>query len=279
MILVTGATGNVGSEIVRLLLEGKEEVRVYVRDAAKTAAWEGRAEVSVGDLNDVGAFARAVEGASGVFLMNVTPDAGAFRKLVDAAKESGAPRAVFLSTILAGNPEATIGRIHKEKEDVLRASGLRARFLRPGGFMSNALQWAETIKRDGVVYNPMGSGPIAPIAPVDVANVGVHALTRDDVPEVLELTGGEVVTVPQQVETLAKVLGKAIRCVDISIETAVENMVRSGFPTPIAKAVSESFAIVRSGRAPTTKDTVGRVTGRRPVTFEAWARANASRFV
>jgi uncharacterized protein YbjT (DUF2867 family) len=278
MILVTGATGNVGAELVRFLLERKENVRVFVRDAAKAAAWEGRVEVSVGDVNDVGAFARAVVGARGVFLMNVTPDAGPFRKLVDATKANGSPRAVFLSTILAGNPDATIGKIHKEKEDVLRASGLRANFLRPGGFMSNALQWAGTIKSEGAVYNPMGAGKMAPIAPADIADIAVHALLGDDLPEVLELTGGEVVSVPEQVETLSKVLGKAIRCIDIPIEAAVQNMIRMGIPAPIAKGVSESFEIVRSGRAPRALDTVERVTGRRPTTFEAWARANASRF-
>lgn len=125
----------------------------------------------------------------------------------------------------------------------------------------------------------VGAGKFAPIAPEDIAAVAVKALTTQNLPEeVLELTGGALLSVPEQVSILAGILGKPIRCVDIPTETAVQNFIRTGVPPQLAAAVAESFEAVRNDRAPAVKDTVARVTGTPPKTFEAWARANASRF-
>jgi uncharacterized protein YbjT (DUF2867 family) len=186
---------------------------------------------------------------------------------------------VFLSTILAGTPEFQIGKLHKDKEDVIRASGLPAKFVRSGGFMTNAYRWIDTIKAEGVVYNPMGAGKFAPIAPEDIAAVAVQALTVPGLSEeVFEVTGAALLSVPEQVSILAGILGKPIRCVDVSAETAVQNFIRAGVPPHIAAAVAESFQAVRDDRAPIVKDTVARVTGSTPKTFEIWAREHAARF-
>jgi (4-alkanoyl-5-oxo-2,5-dihydrofuran-3-yl)methyl phosphate reductase len=279
MYLVTGATGNVGSEVVARLLDEGEPVRVFVRDPGKVAHWGDRVRVATGDFGEPDTFARAAAGVEGVFLMNVATGAESFRRLLDAAKAHGGPRIVFLSTILANSPEIGIGKLHKDKEDAIRESGLPAGFLRPGAFMSNAYQWAGTIRAEGVVYNPMGSGKVAPIAPDDIAAVAVEALTTPGLAgEVFELTGGELLSVPEQVEILARVLGRPIRCVDVPVETAVQGLIRGGLPAHLAAAVGQSFAAVRDGRAVDIRDTVERVTGRKPRTFEAWAREHAPRF-
>ena len=186
---------------------------------------------------------------------------------------------VFLSTILVTTPDLQIGQLHKDKEDAIRESGLPGTFLRPGAFMTNAYQWIGTIKAEGVVFNPMGTGKAAPIAADDIAAVAVKALTTPSlVDEVFELTGGELLSVAEQVEILADVLGKPIRCLDIPTETAVQGLVRAGLPAQVAAAVGQSFEAVRDGRAADLRDTVERVTGRKPRTFEAWVREHASRF-
>jgi len=279
MYLVTGATGNVGSEVVGQLLANGHKVRVFTRDAAKVAHWGGQVEVAIGDLTAPETFAKAVSGVEGVFIMNGPLDGGIFRQLIAAAKAQGTPRVVFLSTIFAGFPDSAIGQLHKDKEDVIRASGLPAGFVRAGSFMTNAYQWLGTIQAEGVVYNAMGSGKVAPIAAADIAAVAVHALTDPNLSqEVFEVTGGELLTIPEQVEILAKAANKPIRSVDVPTEAAVQGLIRIGTPAPVAAAVGKSFEAIRDGRMAMVKDTVLKVTGKQPRTFASWATEHAPRF-
>jgi uncharacterized protein YbjT (DUF2867 family) len=277
--LVTGATGNVGSEVAAQLLASGHQLKVFTRDASKVAHWGDRVEIVTGDFQTPETFTRAAAGARAIFLMNQSPDQEAFAKLIAAAKQAGQPRIVFLSSLAANQPDLQIGALHKVKEEAIRASGLPATFVRPGGFMSNTYQWIATIQAEGVVFNALGDARFAPIAPEDIAAVAVKALVAADHPgDVFELTGGELLSVPEQVEILAKVLGRPIRCVDIPVETLVQNFVRAGIPKTMAAAVGESYEAVRNGRIIATKDTVEQVTGRKPMTFEAWARKHAERF-
>jgi uncharacterized protein YbjT (DUF2867 family) len=279
MYLVTGATGNVGSEVVEQLLATGQSVRVFTRDAAKLAHWANRVEVAVGDLTSPETFARAVADVEGVFLMNGPLDGGIFRQLIAAAKAQGNPRVVFLSTLFADLPGLAIGQLHKDKEDVIRASGLPGRFIRAGGFMTNAYQWLESIKADGAVYNATGAGKFAPVAAEDIAAVAVYALTHADVSsEIFDVTGGELLTVEDQVRILAEVAKKPIRYVDVSTETAVEGLIRFGTPAPVAAAVGKSFEAIRDGQVAIVSDTVQQITGRAPQTFRSWAESHASRF-
>lgn len=279
MYLVTGATGNVGSQVVEQLLATGQSVRVFTRDAAKLTQWTNRVEVAIGDLTSPDSFARAVAGVEGVFLMNGPLDGGIFRQLIAAAKTQGNPRVVFLSTLFADQPGLAIGQLHKDKEDVIRASGLSGRFIRAGGFMTNAYQWLDSIKADGAVYNATGAGKFAPVAAEDIAAIAVYALTHADVSsEIFDVTGGELLTVADQVRILAEVTKKPIRCVDVSTEAAVQGLVRIGTPAPVAVAVGKSFEAIRDGQVAIVSDTVKQITGRAPRTFRSWAESHASRF-
>jgi uncharacterized protein YbjT (DUF2867 family) len=279
MYLITGATGNVGREVVSQLLSQGQKLRVFTRDASKVAHWGDRVEVAIGDFTQPESFAQAVSGVEGAFIMNGALDGGDFRQIIAAAKAQGNPRIVFLSTLFAGSPESPIGQLHKDKEDVIRASGLSGKFVRAGAFMTNAFQWLGTIKAEGAVYNSMGTGKAAPIAPEDIAAVVVHALIDPGAsPEIFEVTGGELLSVPEQVGILAQALGKPIRSVDVPTESAVQGLLRAGLPAPVAAAVAQSFEAIRDGRMAIIKDTVRKVTGRHPRTFQSWAKEHAPQF-
>jgi len=279
MYLITGATGNVGSEVVKQLLDSGKKVRVFTRDAAKVANLGDQVEVAIGDMTSPESFAKAVSGVEGVFLMNGPLDGGIFRQLIAAAKAQGNPRVVFLSTMFAGFPDSPIGQLHKDKEDVIRASGLPGRFVRAGAFMTNSYQWLGSIKAEGAVYNAMGAGKVAPVAAEDIAAVVVYALTDASLTaEVFEVTGGELLTVPEQVSILAEVANRPIRSVDVSTETAVQGLIGIGTPAPVAAAVGKSFEAIRDGKMAFIKDTVLRVSGRQPRSFQSWAQEHASRF-
>jgi uncharacterized protein YbjT (DUF2867 family) len=280
MFLVTGATGNVGRELVDQLVADGQRVRVFVRDPRKVAHWGDRIEVATGDFGDANSFGRAAASTDGAFLMNRAAEVGTFPQLIEAARKNKLPRIVFLSSLLASMPETLIGKVHAEKENSIRQSGIRGYFLRAGGFMSNTLQWTPSIKSQGVVYNPMGSGKSAPIAPEDIATVAAKLLvSRDGAEESPVLTGDELLTVPEQVEILAKAIGKPIKSVDVPAEAAIEGMIKNGLPPQLAAAVGESITAVRDGQAEHLTYDVERITGRKPITFAQWARKHASRFV
>jgi uncharacterized protein YbjT (DUF2867 family) len=279
MILVTGATGNVGSQVVERLLSHGRSVRVFTRDTAKVARWGDQVQAVAGNFTEPETFAQAVVGVEAVFMMNGALDGGLFRQLMAIAKEQGSPRVVFLSSLFAADPALAIGRLHKDKEDVLLASGLEAAVVRAGSFMSNAYQWIGTIQSDGTVYNAVGEGVTAPVDPEDIAAVVVHALTTPQLIQTFfDVTGATRLTIPQQVEILAKALARPLRTVEVPAEAAVQGLVSNGVPPHVATALGESFTAIREGRAAAVTDTVERVTGRNPRSFAEWAQEHAARF-
>ncbi|WP_158821384.1 NAD(P)H-binding protein [Granulicella sp. S156] len=276
MYLIVGATGNVGSEVVGQLLAAQKQVRVFTRDASKVSHLKGPIEVAVGDLMQADTFARAVAGVEGVFLMNGPLEGEAFRRLIAQAKASGNPRVVFLSTLFAAYPDSLVGELHKDKEDVIRASGLPHSFVRAGNFMTNTFQWLETIKSEGVVYNATGDAKTAPVAPQDIAAVAVQALTKPDTPEgfeVLEVTGGELLTVPEQAGIVSRVTGRPIRVVEINSEQAEQGLLKAGLPSFMAKAVAGCYEEIRNGKVAFVRDAVQNAKGSLPVTYADWVES------
>jgi len=279
MILVTGATGNVGSQVVQQLLAQGRKVRVFTRDAAKISSLAAEVEVALGDMTQPDTFAAAAQGAEAIFLMNGALDGRAFRQLLEVAKAGRNPRVVFLSTLFAAVPNLRIGQLHKDKEDALRSSGLPYAIVRAGNFMTNSYQWIGSIQAEGIVYNGIGEGQTAMIAPEDIAAVAVYALTAPQLSEtVFEVTGPGLETTAQRVRILSKYVGRELRTVDISPEKAVEGLKANGVPPQVAEAVAESLAAIRQGRETKVTDTVQRVTGRAPRTWEQWSKENAARF-
>ena len=274
MYLITGASGNIGGHIARQLLDAGHPVRVFARDPGKLGELAGRVEIAAGDFGRPDSLGAAAVGAKAVFL-NTGPNPPDLPALLAALKTRGAPRVVFLSTILAGDAQFQLGRMQRANEEVVHASGLRATVLRPSGFMSNTLRWAESIRADSVVYNAMGTGKAPMIAPEDIAAVAVRALLDPALAgETLELTGGELLNVPQQVEILSGLLGRTVRSVDVSIEQAIQGMVATGIPEGIARGVAQSLEAVRDGRGRAMTQTVERITGAAPRSFHEWARTH-----
>jgi (4-alkanoyl-5-oxo-2,5-dihydrofuran-3-yl)methyl phosphate reductase len=279
MILVTGATGNVGREVVDQLLAQDRKVRIFTRNAAKAGRWSDRAQIATGDFTEPETFASAIAGARAAFLMNGGLDDGVFRRLVAIAAEQGVSRVVFLSSQTAADPSSLIGELHRRKEEALLSSGLEAAIIRAGGFMSNTNQWVSSIKSQGIVYDPTGNGSIASVHPADIAAVAVHALIAPKLTEtIFEVTGDQPLTTAEKVDVLARVLGRQLRIVEVPAETAAQELVKNGIPPHVARAVGESFAAIRDGQAASITDTVERVTGRKPRSFESWVREHAAQF-
>ena len=176
--LVTGATGDIGSRVVKSLLERGERPRVFARDARKARERYGeRMDVAVGDLADAGSLYAALAGVDALFLVNSGPEiASRDAAAAQAARAASVRHLVKLSSMDAQQQVGT-GVWHARGESAIRASGIKFTFVQPTGFMANALFWAAPIKAGGVVRSATGDGKIPFIHTDDTAGVATEALT------------------------------------------------------------------------------------------------------
>jgi len=281
MILVTGATGTVGGAVVRHLVAAGHPVRALVRQPGAGRVPDG-VEVAYGDLSRPETLAEALSGVERMYLLApLAPDlphweAGA----IDAARAAGVRHVVKHSNLGADDPDATtMQRWHRAGERLLEESAMAWTFVRPTGFMSNALGWAGTIRAQGTVYAPAGDGKLAVVDPYDIAAVAVAALTGPGHEgRAYDVTGPAALSTVDQVTAIGSAIGRPLEYVDIPESAARDGMRAAGIPAVIVEALLEFMALVHASRADTVSDAVPAVTGRPARTFEAWAAEHADAF-
>jgi uncharacterized protein YbjT (DUF2867 family) len=279
--LITGATGDIGSRVVELLLQQGIRPRVFVRNAAKAQSLFGdRVDIFPGDLADAEALRAALEGADSLFLLNSGPQIPWLDSLAAAAaKPAGVSHIVKLSSIDVEKSLA-IGAWHERGETAIRASGVPFTFARPTGFMSNLLAWATSIQAEGVIRTCTGDGRRAFIHSADIAGVVVQALTtRAYLGEALAITGPEAVTFAEAAAKIGTAIGKPVRFEAISDEEAMRRFAASGEPVEVIEAHGALWRAIREGRLGMVTDEVERVLGRKPISVDAWALENAAAFL
>jgi (4-alkanoyl-5-oxo-2,5-dihydrofuran-3-yl)methyl phosphate reductase len=281
MILVTGATGTVGREVVTQLLAAGEQVRGMTRNPS-TAKLDARVEVVKGDFAAPDTLAKAVDGVERVFSLTFGPQTGVHeRDLAGLAKKAGVRHIVKLSAMGGdGETKNAIRKWHEQGEEAIKATGISWTVVRPGGFMSNALHWRETVRTQGKVFSNYGDGKLPSVHPRDIAAVAVRALTSDGHErKTYHLTGPEALSVGEQVDILSEVLGRRIEYVPITDDVARKGMEKAGMPPLLIDALIPFAAFIRSGRAAEVLPTVEEVTSRPALTFLDWAREHAEAFL
>ena len=238
MILVTGATGTVGREVVTQLLAARQEVRALTRNPT-TAGLPPEVEVVAGDLDRTETLASAVKGIERVFSLALGRAIGTQEeRLARIAKDAGVRHVVKLSVLGAGGRGRGVAAWHDAGERAIRESGLDWTFVRPGAFMSNALWWSGTIKRQGKVFSNFGDGKLPVIHPRDIAAVAVRALTSaGHEGKIHPLTGPRALGVGEQVQILAAALGKPIEYVPVTDDVARQVMLDAGMPAYLIEAL------------------------------------------
>ncbi|MFC9705332.1 NAD(P)H-binding protein [Streptomyces sp. NPDC056943] len=276
MILVTGATGNIGSALLKELhAHGAGPLRGLTRDAARAAFPEG-VEVVEGDFAEPASLKPALEGVRSLFLVSrLGPDA----EVLQAARHAGVKHVVLVSSItVQSHPHLGPAAENLAVEQLLKESGMAWTILRPTQFASNALMWAASVRERETVRAPYADTALPTIHPADIASVARVALTEPGHQgRTYALTGPEPVTARQQTEAIAEALGRDVPFVVVSRQEARATMV-AVFGEEAADAVLDVTGGDVNDELLTVRDTVSQITGAPARPFRQWASENAAAF-
>ncbi len=271
-ILVTGATGTIGTQVVNALTQRGASVRAAARGGAKG----GGVDLVLGETASVD---RALAGVAAAFLLTpFAPDQVALgTHFIDRAKAAGVKRIVKLSAIGSDSePGIQLGRWHRAIEKHLEASGLDYTILRPNNFMQNFVGYYPP-DASGTIYLPWGDGVASFIDAVDVGRVAAVALTEPGhAGKAYTLTGPAAFGIAEAAATLGRATGRAIAYVDVPEAAARAAMLEASVPAWMADAMLELHAIDKAGYATVVTDDVARLTGTPPRSFAEFAAANAA---
>lgn len=276
MILVTGATGNIGSALVKELRAcGAGPLRALSRNAAQAAFPEG-VEAVEGDFADPASLKHALEGVRSLFLVSRV---GSDADILEAARQAGVEHVVLVSSItVQTHPHLGPAAENAAVERLLQESGMAWTILRPTQFASNTRMWAASVRQRETVRAPYADTALPTIHPADIASVARVALTEPGQQgRTYALTGPEPVSARQQVEAIAAALGREVPFAEISREEAHAHMA-AVFGAEAADAVLDVTGGDVNDELLMVRDTVSQVTGVPARPFREWAAENAAAF-
>lgn len=282
MILVTGATGLIGTRLVRQLAAAGAKVRAVTRDPAAATLPE-RVDVVRGDPSEPATVAAALDGVRTVFL-NPRAVGLAAPELLDLAGRRGVRKAVALAATnvdddVRRQPSRYRGDYNREVEAAAIESGLDWVSLRPSMFASNTIGlWAAAIRAGDVVRMPYPDAAWAPLAEDDLAEVAAIAAHTDRLDgRKVELTGPESLTHAEMIGIVAAALGREMRIERVAPESVVPAMVDAGFHGDFVRALLELQAEYSTRPAPVSGE-LAEILGRPPRTFASWVADNTAAF-
>ena len=284
MILVTGATGLNGKELLRVLSASGVAVRALVRNPARAEAIATLPNVEIvqGDMAHPETLATGLRGVDRAMLISSSDPMmlDVQTNFIDAARKAGVKHIVKLSGIMPELDSAfRFARMHGEIEKRLEASGMAFTHLRAGEFMPAYFRQVPNITAKGAMFLPMEDARIASIDVGDIAEIAAKVLTGSGHEgKTYPLTGPQALTMTEVAEKLSAATGKTIRYVDVPPEAARQAQLGAGMPPYLADALFELFAERRNGKEARVWPDAGALLARPPTSFDEFARRNASVF-
>jgi uncharacterized protein YbjT (DUF2867 family) len=284
MILVTGATGLNGQELLRRLSAQGNAVRALVRNPAKAEAIAALPHVEIvqGDMAHPETLAAGLRGVDRAMLISSSDPMmlDVQTNFIDAARKAGVKHIVKLSGIMPELDSAfRFARMHGEIEKRLEASGMAFTHLRAGEFMPAYFRQVPNITAKGAMFLPMEEARIASIDVGDIAEIAARVLTGSGHEgKTYPLTGPEALTMTEVAAKLSAATGKIIRYVNVPPDAARQAQLAAGMPPYLADALFELFAERRNGKEAKVWPDAQALLGRPPTSFDEFARLNAAVF-
>jgi uncharacterized protein YbjT (DUF2867 family) len=282
MLLVTGATGTTGMEVLRALKARGAEARALVRDETKAHHLRDLGFTPVtGDLGDPRTLGPALEGVERAYL--VAPASPMQSELeqafLETARTAGVKHVVKLSVI--GASEEAPGRFarsHGKVERALKESGMAWTLLRAAGFMQNTLGWGERVQ-DGTFYTPVPDAAFSIVDARDVAEVAALALTDEGHEgKAYGLSGPEAISYRDQATRLFAAAGREVEVAEVPVEAVKRELVRAGVPPWNAEGLCELFEVYAAGGATMVTSGVQDALGRPPRDLDTFAKDHVEAF-
>lgn len=281
-ILITGATGNTGAEVVRQLLAAGHGVRVLAHSTESAKKLPRGVATEVGDFDDTIALQRAFADIEAVYALTpVNPKSVEWmQRLVEVAKQADVRRFVKLSGMTAG-PDSPAGLIrdHGASDDYLRRSGLTYTIVQPNSFMQNMFWSIDSIRSHGAFYQPTGDARQSLVDIADVAAVVVKALTeRGHENKTYVLTGPESLSFQEVADKIAAAIGKPVQYVPVPRVAAEQSMLQSGMPGWMAHTLVEFYGAMATGAFAGITGDIERLLARPATSFDAFIARHVAQF-
>ena len=269
VIGVTGATGQIGGRVARLLADAGVPQRLLVRDLSRAPTLAGADVVMAGSYADGDAARRALEGVNVLLMISAQESADRLTQhltFIDAVADAGVRQIVYTSFLGASSTATfTLARDHWTTEEHIRASGMAYTFLRDNLYMD----MLPLLVGDGVMRGPAGTGRASAVARADVARVAVEALRNPahHAGRTYELTGPEALSLEDVARTITTMTGQPVRYHDETVEEAYASRAKYGAPQWQVEAWVSTYLAIRKGEMARVTSDVEMVTGAAPMSF------------
>lgn len=276
MILITGATGTNGAEILKRLAHNGVAVRAMVRRKPESRQELAGVEYAVADLDDPASVRRVLEGVERAFLATNSTERVEAQQLsfIEQAKAAGIRHIVYLSQLHASkNSPVRFLRYHAVVEEAIASSGLAFTHLRPNLYMQGLLGFRQSISTEGHFFAPADDAAVSLVDVRDIAAVAVAALTqKGHENKTYDITGPEALTHTQLAAELTAGLGKPVSFINITDAEMRGALLGLGFPEWQADGLIEDYAHYRRGEASAISTAVRDVTGNPPHSFREFVQ-------
>jgi uncharacterized protein YbjT (DUF2867 family) len=280
MILITGASGNIGHEVLKQALALGLNIRATFQSSAVAAKAPAGLDGVIMDYNKPETIRTALRGVEKIFLVgpHVRDLPALEANFIKEVRAAGRPHIVKLSAL--GGRESMSPSGHRDSEENIEASGLPYTFLRPNGFMQNLVNYnAGTIRTQNAFYGCQGNGAVSLVDIRDIAAVAVIVLAATGHEgKSYSLTGGEALTNEHIAEKISRVAGRKITYRDLPPVEFKKALLSTGTQEWSANALVDLQRLYQEGRASLLTNDIEQITGRKPVTFDQFARDYAFAF-
>ena len=283
MILVTGASGNVGKTVLQEVAKSGAKHRAMYRSAAEAAKAPAGTETVIADFAKPETLSDALHGVESVYLVcSPIPELVQLESnMIDACVAAGVKHVVQNSALGAGGYDKSFPSWHRKVEEKLKgARRLSWTILRPNSFHQNVVAFfAPTIRTQGVFYSSMRDANVSFLDVRDIAVAAAKALAGGEhAGKIYELNGPEAINYPELAGKISKVAGRKVQYVDIPMDAQKKAMLEQGMPEWMVTALLDLQQYYLNGKGGETDGLLQKLLGRAPITMDEFLAENAHEF-